>query len=516
MRFPKNVGANSLNSLYVSKERRNVPSELKLTLSFVDKTPNQQYRSFYSVFTSRLQEASFEDGQVGDKLERVVDFRDALKPGRNVLSIRIDEASGFEALGLSVQIDDLGRLTIFGTPRFAFKVDFVIAGRYVSLSQGREIYADDFEVRRSLSVGSPVVSQSLWEKHEPPKDAPYQTPNEQKDSLVIPLKTPITVLAASRRGRSHEHVGAFRDDYFELKPSNDSYGWHVFAVADGAGSARFSRTGSKLACETLTSELAKKLNDPQTFKTIIAALLNEMNLAHRSGFLASDYLQSADVLERTQLAAAFHQAVFRAYEAIDQEAKRFNASCDASDKKVSMRDFSTTALCVAMRRFKGQDGFDKDDKKFRPPIWAIVSYWIGDGALAIYRPNDKDKVLLLGEPDGGEFAGQTQFLTTKEEIDAAPIRRRLRLAFVRNFRGIVMATDGISDPFFPSDSSLKNFERWRNFWKETLPKEFPGVLDKSKTPDERAEALLKGMEFWVKGNHDDRTLALILNDKLGD
>ena len=512
MRFPKNVGANSLNSLYVSKERRNVPSELKLTLSFVDETPNQQYRSFYSVFTGRLQEASFEDGQVGEKLERVVDFRDALKPGRNDLSIRIDETSGFDALGLSVQMDE-GRLTIFGTPQFAFKVDFVISGRYGSLSQGREIYADDFDVRRSLSVGSPVVSQSLWEKHEPPNDAPYQTPNEQKDSCKIPLAT---VLAASRRGRSHEHVGAFRDDCFELKPSEHLLGWHVFAVADGAGSARFSRKGAKIACETLTSELSKKLNDPLTSKTINDALLNEMNLAHRSGGLATDYLQGADVLERTQLAAAFHQAVFRAYEAIQQEAKRFNASCDALDKKVSMRDFSTTALCVAMRRFKGQDGFEKDDKKFRPPIWAIVSYWIGDGALAIYRPNDADKVLLLGEPDGGEFAGQTQFLTTKEEIDSAPIRRRLRLAFVRNFRGIVMATDGISDPFFPSDSSLKKFERWRNFWKETLPKEFPGVLDKSKTPYERAEALLKGMEFWVKGNHDDRTLALILNDKLGD
>jgi len=509
----KDVATELSGAQRVSKMEQTVPRELKLTLTFVDKSPNNQNRSLYSVFTGLLQEVSFEDGRVGESFKRVVDFRDALRTGRSDLYIRIDESSGFESLGLNCRIDE-GRLIIFGTPRFAFKVNVVIAGRLALLNLNKEHFVEDFKVERVLSVCSTPAPQSLWENHEPPKDAPYQTPNTDRDACVIPLKTPITVLAASRRGRSHEHVGAFRDDYFTLKPASDPYGWHVFAVADGAGSARFSREGAKLACETLTAELSRNLNERQTFETINDALLTEINRAHKVGVLATDYLQDASVLDKTQLSTAFHQAVFQAYEAINQEAKRFNASCGTLDKKVSMSDFSTTALCVAMRRFKGQDGFETDDVKYRPPIWTIVSYWIGDGALAIYRPNDKDSVLLLGNPDGGEFAGQTQFLTTKEEIASEPIRNRLRLTFVRKFRGVLMATDGISDPFFPSDSSLKKFELWRQFWRQTLPEKFPGVLDKSKKYDERAEALLKGMEFWVKGNHDDRTMVLILNDRL--
>jgi len=224
--------------------------------------------------------------------------------------------------------------------------------------------------------------------------------------------------------------------------------------------------------------------------------------------------------------AVFYQAIRNAYEAIRQEALRYNVEHNALDSKVAMRDFSTTALCLAIKRFQGEDGFPDDDKKYCPPIWAIVSYWIGDGALVVYQPsntgysslnvcsNEKDEALLLGNPDGGEFAGQTQFLTTKEEIDPEPVLRRMRLSFVRKFRGIVMATDGISDPFFPSDSSLKKFDSWRQFWTQTLQEKFPGVLGNFKTNDDRAEALLKGMEFWVKGNHDDRTMVLILNDRL--
>jgi hypothetical protein len=43
---------------------------------------------------------------------------------------------------------------------------------------------------------------------------------------------------ASIRGRSHQHDGTYRDDAFRVEVMG---GWHVIAVADGAGSAPFSR-----------------------------------------------------------------------------------------------------------------------------------------------------------------------------------------------------------------------------------------------------------------------------------
>ena len=55
------------------------------------------------------------------------------------------------------------------------------------------------------------------------------------------------IVIASKRGRSHAHEGSARDDHFACqKLFND---WQIVALADGAGSAKFARQGSKLATE---------------------------------------------------------------------------------------------------------------------------------------------------------------------------------------------------------------------------------------------------------------------------
>ncbi len=77
-----------------------------------------------------------------------------------------------------------------------------------------------------------------------------------------------------------------------------------------------------------------------------------------------------------------------------------------------------------------------------------------------------------------------------------------------------MTTDGVSDPFFPSDSKLRDFECWREFWAEKLPAEAPNAFDAERSPAERAEALLKGLDFRIRGCHDDRTVLAIVNDSL--
>jgi hypothetical protein len=74
-------------------------------------------------------------------------------------------------------------------------------------------------------------------------------------------------------------------------------------------------------------------------------------------------------------------------------------------------------------------------KKFDFGYFA-VSFWIGDGAMVICRPNGTDKVLVLGSPDSGDYAGQTRFLTMPGEINPAKVRERTYFSFFDDFQSI--------------------------------------------------------------------------------
>ena len=79
------------------------------------------------------------------------------------------------------------------------------------------------------------------------------------------------IVAASKRGRSHAHEGKARDDDFNIY-HNDSNGWYIIAVADGAGSAKYSRKGSAVACETCVEFCKTALENPIELEKEIIAL----------------------------------------------------------------------------------------------------------------------------------------------------------------------------------------------------------------------------------------------------
>ncbi|MCV5555242.1 protein phosphatase 2C domain-containing protein, partial [Escherichia coli] len=59
-----------------------------------------------------------------------------------------------------------------------------------------------------------------------------------------------------------------------------------------------------------------------------------------------------------------------------------------------VKSYSTTLLAtVALRT---------DNELF------AAAFWLGDGAIGAYSPSGK--VRILGNPDSGEYAGQTRFL----------------------------------------------------------------------------------------------------------
>lgn len=374
-----------------------------------------------------------------------------------------------------------------------------------------------------------------WQDKPHPSDAPYQVKDNTCCAEIIDLKTPLTILAASQRGRSHAHEGKFRDDAYRIAINREAtifheepeFGWHVFVVSDGAGSAKYSRKGAQLICDYVAEKLSNTLNRDVVGQKATEAVGEEIIQRYRAGSLQSRPVKSEEFIAECKLDAIFYNALSEAYFEIWKETKRLRDS----GAKAVVADFSATALCVAIKRFKAENGAWQLDQRVAPPRWAIASYWIGDGAIALYRPNFscdpkedayelKDDLLPLGRPDAGEYAGETRFLTSKGELDSAEnvdrnrvnVRNRMTLTFVRSFEALFMATDGVTDPFFEVEKQLADFASWQRFWNGKFASYFPGVLDVKRTPQERAQALLDGMMFSERGYHDDRTVLMALND----
>lgn len=297
--------------------------------------------------------------------------------------------------------------------------------------------------------------KSLWKDLPIDPNAPYYKENIDKCSLNLSFGKKL--VAASRRGRSHAHEGRFRDDHFLIKEISD--GGCIIAVADGAGSAIYSRKGSEIACRIVIEEVEANITSFAEKVDITSDAKDEKKI--------KDALY--DILGK---------AAFSAYKKIEEEAKQ---------EGCSVKDYATTLLVSYIKETTSG--------------WLITAFWVGDGGLAVYN-KDENSVTILGEPDGGEFAGQTRFLTSPEIWDSKQIYSRIRYTMVQNFTSVVAMTDGVTDPKFDSERNLNSVECWNRFWNELSEKVPFGSEDVS-------EYLLEWLDFWSQGNHDDRTIAIL-------
>lgn len=442
---------------------------------------------------------------------RLFDPKSAPAP---VPRIFLTAKEGFDELGLSCYFDD-GVLTLEGydetngKPRRSYdgalrifldvKIPFKMPTRAffsVPLSKTCKgaLTCEINDKRVELLPKEFVIHpnpDTMWKTLPTDPSAPFPKADAESFGASLGQDAPITVLAASRRGRSHANEGKFRDDHVVVDLGANSDDWKILAIADGAGSAQYAREGSRIACEAVGSSLRKFFTEYNVhFDEAVQKVLDA-----KSDWQTNPTCAPA-ALQETNLAQFFCLSIRAAWEEIKK-------SAESRDAKIG--DYNTTLLCAAFKRFAPTDA--------RPALWAIASYWVGDGGFAIFRPNGRAKTLALGSPDGGEFAGQTRFVTMSDELAPERIVSRMRLNVVEEFQALALMTDGVSDPFFPSEINASEYKYWKTFWNETLPDCFPGVLDAAKSPEERAEALLAGLNFFVKGNHDDRTAALVLNDR---
>jgi len=311
--------------------------------------------------------------------------------------------------------------------------------------------------------------QSLWK--DIPSDPNVLFPKSDNINEGKPGHSPWMLAAASRRGRSHAHVGGCRDDDFCLMPSNPT-DWHVLAVSDGAGSAKFSREGARIAVGSASKILGERLDE-------LDAKLGESVEKWQQGRVDErrDEIGEHEKALKQLLYTAFSSAVYEPVKEIHELAKK---------EGLNYRDFYATLLLCA-HKIIGNEQF-------------VTGYWIGDGALAVYAEDEYIK--LLGESDGGEYAGQTRFLDADAVSSQEKIIQRIRFDSRPNLSAVFLMTDGVSDPKFDTDANLQKQDKWDEFWKEIKPQ-----LDKD--PEQTSKDLLDWLKFWSPGNHDDRTLALL-------
>ncbi|HED2256177.1 TPA: protein phosphatase 2C domain-containing protein [Citrobacter freundii] len=298
--------------------------------------------------------------------------------------------------------------------------------------------------------------RSLWKVVEPPADAPY--PKSHLDAAGL-VRGDIRIAAASRRGRSHEHAGSFRDDDFYINHCQET-GWSVMLVADGAGSAVNSREGSRIAVKTAGDYLFNQLSGVKGIHL----------KQHITAWEGSD--QQATI---NAMLHHFKQAATLAVNSIQNE-----AIC----AEQPVKSYSTTLLAtVALRT---------DNELF------AAAFWLGDGAIGAYSPSGK--VRILGNPDSGEYAGQTRFLD--QSIIAAPsFSGRISVGKWNDVSHLILMTDGVSDPLFETDNGLRSDEKWTRLVDELNPV----LIDASIAP----ERLGDWLNFFSTGNHDDRTIAVL-------
>lgn len=293
----------------------------------------------------------------------------------------------------------------------------------------------------------------LWKNIPSDKNCRFWKPDSTSDKITTESGQ---LIAARMRGRTHAMKGTCCDDDFTIAYHEKSK-VHFLAVADGAGSAEFSRQGSKMAVNAARAKFFELLNlEGKDYQKL--SQKNEQELAYITK-------------------AMFKEAVQAAYFAQEKEAR---------DAAIELKSLSCTLLLAFT--------LPLIDRK-----WFTACYWVGDGAAAIFDSATKN-VRLLGEVDSGLYSGETQFLTLSE-ANVDKITTRI-YTDIRDYPPILLLmTDGVSDPKFHTDIQLNSFENWQNLWQE---------LHEPLQSEKPEKSLEEWLDFFSKGEHDDRTLSMFI------
>jgi len=373
--------------------------------------------------------------------------------------------------GLTIGVD---KLTGIVTGTFDAPGDYPLTVVYRFTSEPEHLR------RTTLTLTVNPDPKKMWQDVPTQPDAPYWKADTDCAAL---LDADFSIIAASKRGRSHAHVGSFRDDDFRIAqvPGSDGVNWQVAVLADGAGSAKYSRQGAAIICAQASNRLASALQGER------GVLVDDAVAAYQRDRGADE--DKAALALRAVLSGVVGNAAYYAAKGIMDECAAMQDSLQAVP-----RDYASTALIAMCKRY---------------PFGTLsAAYWVGDGAIGVY--SEEDGITLLGDVDSGEFSGQTRFLEGAEVTQDA-LLRRTRFVLSDHLTALVLMTDGVSDPRFETDARLSRPADWDALWRE-----LDGALAFQEATPGKEQRLLDWLDFWSPGNHDDRTIALVTPLKAAD
>jgi hypothetical protein len=87
---------------------------------------------------------------------------------------------------------------------------------------------------------------------------------------------------------------------------------------------------------------------------------------------------------------------------------------------------------------------------------------------------------------------------------------RIKYKIVDKTAKLILMTDGITDAKFQTDAALEKVDVWNEFIDDLQGNNEDGVaIDFDSDVKLSEKNLMKWMDFWSPGNHDDRTLAIL-------
>jgi hypothetical protein len=268
---------------------------------------------------------------------------------------------------------------------------------------------------------------------------------------------PWHLLLASRRGRLHAHRGEHREDAGSITAT--PLGWCA-AVADGAGSAPYSRLGAAIATQAFT-------------RSVQAALSADTS---ESATTAQDTLTSA-----MQHAATASNAAMRDF---------------AERTGLAHRDLRTTLLAAALH---GD---------------TLALMQVGDGAMALRHADGR-----MSHPHAaatGDYSGEVaHFLPDDGALEQ--LQQSLVVQQRADCVGLVLATDGVEDPWYPFTRHAGTlFSQLASGSNEAdvLPTGLTSAWqDRVLHASDPVQALTAWLGFEKRGENDDRTLCVIWHEQ---
>jgi len=388
---------------------------------------------------------------------------------------------------------------------------------------------------------------SMWKYNPIPADEPE--PFEEYISKKILLENNI-VFGARVRGKKHKHDGSNCDDWFEIENIGDI---SIIAVADGAGSKKFSRIGAMESCKSSVNYIKDNINKYLKEETFFKNL--------SSNIKSEEFVSSCSIL-----ANVIQNAVIVAYEAVEKAFEDRKAKYDylkLIDRDMQFKDFSGTLLLAIIIPVLVNENEEK----------LIVSFQIGDGMIVAINKdaNYEGCINILGNIDSGEFSGETDFLTSEKMKKKEVLMSKTKI-LRKPISEIFIMTDGVADDYFPSlpqalrlymdlvvnnlieidsDEELEKdmaqnipeplYYPWVNNKNESIPIQYTNkIMEKLKTSIENVwnkKSILKFASFALKdsikdkdienrlikwldnyterGSFDDRTLVIYTNKSNG-